>query len=176
MRSEVHAEGVVGRGRRALSRWLRPSLDDGASTGVLTAAELATLRAFTATLVGDELADGDWAPVRDELARAAVERRGFAALCTRACRLLDRLGDGAFAAAAPDVRAARVAAARLTVRPVAKHELLALGRRTRHEVRELLVPELLRTYFDSPAGWALVGYDEALGGCRDPFAYTRRPV
>jgi hypothetical protein len=174
MRSE--AQGVLDRGRRALSRWLRPSLDEAAPTGVLAAADLATLRAFTATLVGDELDEAAWAPVRDELARAAIERRGFAAVCARACRLLDRLGDGPFADAPPDVRAARVAAARLTVRPVAKHELLAPGRRTRHEVRELLVPELLRAYFDSPAGWAVVGYDATLGGCRDPFAYTRRPA
>jgi hypothetical protein len=176
MRSEAQADGVVGRGRRTLSRWLRPSLDDGAPTGVLTATELAALRTFTATLVGDELGDSDWTPVRDELARAAIERRGFAAVCARACRLLDRLGDGPFADAPPDVRAARVAAARLTVRPVARHELLAPGGRTRHEVRELLVPELLRVYFDSPAGWAVVGYDATLGGCRDAFAYTRRPA
>ena len=46
----------------------------------------------------------------------------------------------------------------------------------RGECRDLLVPELIRAYYDSPAGWRLVGYDAVLGECREPFAYTMAPA
>ena len=167
---------LVQRSRRLLSRWLRPALDPGAPTGLLTGRQLATLRAFLEVLVGmPALEEADWAPIRGAIAIAARERPGYRALCVSGCRVLDALGADRFADAAPAERVRLVEEARLAVRPVTPRELLVPGRRAQHEVRELLVPELIRAFFDSPAGWAVVGYTEPLGACRDPFAYARSP-
>ena len=164
------------RGRGALSRWVRPALDVRAPTGFLTGDQLDGLRALTEVVAaGAPIADREWGPVRDALVTAARERPGFRALCARGCRVLAALHPD-FAHAPFDDRTACVAAHRLGVRPVPAAELLLVGRRAQHELRELLVPELIRAYYDAPAGWAVVGYDVALGECRDPFAYTTRPA
>lgn len=168
--------GLLDRGRRAVSRWVRPTLAPRAPTGLLTATQLATLRAFAEVVAtGEPIDDDAWDSVRASLIGLARERPGFHGLCVRGCRLLDALGTGPFAAAALDARIVAVGVARLAIRPVSAAELLVPGRRVHHEVRELLVPEVLRAFFDSPAGWRLVGYGEVLGECRDPWAYTRRP-
>jgi hypothetical protein len=167
---------VLRRGRRTLSRWVRPALDARGPRGLLTTAQLAALRALTEIVAaGGPINDDDWAPIAGALAMGARERPGFHALCVRACRLLDRLGPHAFAEATPAERARSVAAHRLAVRPVPAPELLLVGRRVEHEIRDLLVPELIRAYFDAPVGWRLVGYTAVLGECREPFAYTRAP-
>jgi hypothetical protein len=164
------------RGRTAVSRWVRPALDAREPTGLLTGAQLSTLRAFTEVLVaGAPILDEEWEPVRTALVDSARERPGFRGLCVRGCRLLEMLGGGRFTVASIAERTAWVAGARLAIRPVPATELLLVRRRAQHEVRELLVPELVRAYFDAPAGWAIVGYDVPLGECRDPFAYTGRP-
>jgi hypothetical protein len=168
---------LLRRGRGALSRWVRPALDPHAPTGLLTAEQTAALRGLTEVVAtGEAIPDAEWEPVRAALVAAALERPGFRALCSRACRLLDGLDGRRFADMSLDERTACVVAARLAVRPVPAAELLLVGRRVQHEIRELLVPELIRAYFDAPAGWAVVGYDVALGECRDPFAYTARPA
>jgi len=171
------AAQVVRRARGALSRWLRPALDPTTGTGLLDVGQLGTLRAFAEVLVGAApMPDDDWEPVQRWLVGAVRTTPGYLALCAGTCRLLDALAGGPFAHANAEQRTTWVAAARLGVRPVAASELLRVGRRVEHAVRELLVPDLLRVYFDSPAGWRLVGYDEILGECRDPWAYTRRPA
>ena len=168
--------GLWRRGRGALSRWVRPALDARAGTGLLTGAQLRTLHALTEVVAaGAPLSEAEWAPVRAALVAAARERPGFRALCARACRTLAGLRLGGFPDASLGDRTACVALHRLAVRPVPAAELLLVARRAHHEIRELLVPELIRAYFDAPVGWAVVGYEAALGECRDPFAYTRRP-
>jgi hypothetical protein len=174
--SAIRGVHLFRRGRHALSRWVRPTLDAREPTGLLTGAQLATLRAFTEVLVaGAAISDDEWEPVRAALATSARERPGFRGLCVRGCRLLERLGGGRFTVAPIAERIAWIADARLALRPVPATELLLVRRRAQHEVRELLVPELIRAYFDAPAGWTLVGYDVPLGECRDPFAYVGRP-
>jgi hypothetical protein len=174
--SAAAARNLLRRGRSAVSRWLRPALDGRAAPGLLTSEQLATLRALTEPIVGGApLGDEAWEPVRVFLVGAARSQGGYRTLCVRACCLLDRLVQGRFATLSLLERTATVAAARLAVRPVPAAERLLFGRRVEHEIRELLVPDLIRAYFDSPAGWAMVGYEAALGECRDPWAYTRKP-
>jgi hypothetical protein len=171
----VASSGLFRRGRVLLSRWVRPALDPREPTGLLTTEHLRILRALTETVAaGAAMTDADWLPVQAALVFAARERPGFRALCVRACRVVAGLAGG-FAEASLAERTACIAANRLAVRPVPASELLRLDRRVHHEIRELLVPELIRAYFDGPAGWAVVGYDAVLGQSRDPFAYTRRP-
>ncbi len=40
-------------------------------------------------------------------------------------------------------------------------------------LRTRAVPDLIRGYYASPAGWAVVGYDSFPGRCGDPTRYTR---
>lgn len=167
---------LLRRGRVALSRWVRPALDPRAPTGLLTGTQLRTLRALTEVVAcGAPIDDVDWAPIQAALVLASLERPGFRALAARGCATLAGLCSPDFATASLDARTACVAAHRLALRPVPAAELLIVGRRAQHEIRDLLVPELVRAYFDAPVGWGVVGYTEALGECRDPFAYTDRP-
>ena len=176
MPRDAAPRALLEHGRGALSRWLRPTLDARAGTGLLTGEQLATLRAFAEVIVaGAPLAPDEWEPIRTFLIAAARTQPGYAALCAGACRMLDGLAGGAFVAVPPVRRWTLVQDARLGERPVPRHELLVVGRRVEHAVRELLVPDLVRAYFDGPAGWAVVGYAEPLGECRDPFGYTEAP-
>ena len=170
------SRALLTRGRHALARLVRPALHPRDRPGTASPNELATLRALTEVVAaGGPIADADWAPVAAALAFAAEERPGFHGLSVRACRTLDRLGPSPFARLSFEARTACVAAHRLDVRPVPFGELLIVGRRVEHAIRDLLVPELIRAFFDAPVGWRVVGYDEALGECRDAFAYTRAP-
>ena len=165
-----------GRGRALLSHALRPALDPTVPTGRLAEAELATLASFAEVLVaGEALTAEALHPVRTALEEAAAERPGFRALCAETCRLLDALAPGGFAAAPVATRVRLVAAARLGEFPVGRVELLRWWQRDAHAVRDLLVPDLVGAYYDSPAGWGEVGYRAWPGVCGDPRAYTRPP-
>lgn len=165
------------RGRRAVSRWVRPTLRARDAFGVLTSAELGDLRALTeAIAAGGPVDDADWAPIADTLMLRARHTRGFAGLCARACRRLDALAGGRFEALSAAERGRVIAAHRLGTHPVPAAELLLVGRRADHEIRDLVVPEIIRAYYDSPAGWRVIGYDAVLGACREPFAYTSAPT
>lgn len=168
--------GVLGDLRARVSNALRPSLDPQAPTGTLAPAELATLVAFAEVVVAGESISGIGRDaVRTVLARDAEERPGYQALCADASRLLDELAGGAFVALPLADRIALVARQRLGL-PVGRLELFRLGSRRPLIVRDVLVPELLTAYYDSPAGWADVGYRRPYGECGDGRAYTSRPA
>lgn len=42
-----------------------------------------------------------------------------------------------------------------------------------HTLRRRVVPDLVRSYYNSPAGWAVVGYERFPGRCGDLTRYTR---
>jgi hypothetical protein len=46
-------------------------------------------------------------------------------------------------------------------------------RRRAVAIERILVPDLIRGYYESAAGWALVGYSTFPGQCGDLASYTR---
>jgi hypothetical protein len=168
---------VVASLRTALSDAVRPELDATASPGTLPPPALATLVAFAEVVViGDALPGDGRDAVRAALEEGATTRPGYRALCTTAAALLDRLAGGTFATLPLAERTALVAAHRLGEHPVGRLELLSPRSRDALAVRDLLVPDLIAAYWDSPSGWAEVGYRRPYGECGDGREYTRKPA
>ena len=163
--------------RGGFSRALRPTLDASAPTGPVPPAALATLLAFAeVVVVGDALPGDAREALQASLQEGAATRPGHRALCEAAAALLDRLGGGAFATRSVAERTALVATHRLALHPVGRLELFSPWSRTEFAVRDLLVPELIQSYYDSPSGWAEVGYRRPYGECGEGREYTRTPA
>ena len=131
------------------------------------------LTAIAGLLVGCASAPASRAEQNTILQESAAARPGHRALCETAAALLDRLAGGAFATLPVAERISLVAAHRLALHPVGRLEVMAPWNRDAYAVRDLLVPELIQTYYDSPAGWAEVGYRRPYGECGEGREYTR---
>jgi hypothetical protein len=83
-------------------------------------------------------------------------------------RLLDRLAGTRFATLDLPTRREIVERHRLHRRALAADE----PDRDTDEVRGIIVPDLIRAFWSSPAGWAVVGYAAFPGRCGDLARYT----
>jgi len=163
--------------RDGLSRALRPTLDPTAATGPVASPALAALLAFAeVVVVGDALSGEGRESLRAALDEHAATRPGHRVLCEAAAAHLDRLAGGTFATLSVAERTALVAAHRLAEHPVGRLELLSPRNRVALALRDLLVPELIAAYYDSPSGWADVGYRRPYGECGEGREYTRAPA
>jgi hypothetical protein len=168
--------GLVGALRAAFSSALRPTLDPSAPTGPVPPSALTTLLAFAeVVVVGESLAGAGRETIQAALQEGATSRAGHRALCEAAAALLDRLAGGSFASLSVAERTALVAEHRLAEHPVGRLELLSPRNRVAFALRDLLVPELITTYYDSPAGWAEVGYRRPYGECGTGREYATAP-
>ena len=173
----VRRAGLVTRLRATFSRALRPALDPTAPTGPVPAPALATLVAFAeVVVVGDTLSGAGRESIRAALEEGAATRPGHRALCEAAAALLDRVAHGTFATLSVAERTALVVEHRLAEHPVGRLELFSPQNRVAFALRDLLVPELITTYYDSPSGWAEVGYQRPYGECGEGREYTRKPA
>jgi len=169
--------GLITTLRAAFSNALRPTLDPTAPTGPVPSPALATLLAFAeVVVVGETLPGAGREAVQASLQEGAAARPGHRALCEAAAALLDRLAGGSFVALSLAARTALVAEHRLAEYPVGRLELLSPRNRVAFALRDLLVPELITTYYDSPAGWAEVGYRRPYGECGEGREYTKAPA
>ena len=169
--------GLVGTLRAAFSNALRPTLDPTAPTGPVPSPALATLLAFAeVVVVGETLSGAGREALQASLQESAASRAGHRALCEAAAALLDRLAGTTFATLPVAERTALVASHRLAEYPVGRLELFSPRNRVAFALRDLLVPELITTYYDSPAGWAEVGYRRPYGECGEGREYTRAPA
>jgi hypothetical protein len=126
-------------------------------------------------VVGDTLAGDGREMVGAALQEGATSRPGHRALCEAAAALLDRLAGGSFAMLSLAERTALVTGHRLADHPVGRLELLSPRNRVAFALRDLLVPELITSYYDSAAGWAEVGYRRPYGECGAGREYTAAP-
>jgi hypothetical protein len=169
--------GLITRLRAAFSGALRPALDPTAPTGPVPDPALETLVAFAeVVVVGDTLSGAGRESIRAALAEGAATRPGHRALCEAAAGLLDRVAGGTFATLSVAERTDVIAAHRLAEYPVGRLELFSPRNRVAFALRDLLVPELITTYWDSPSGWAEVGYRRPYGECGEGREYTRKPA
>ena len=169
--------GLISFLRGAFSRAFRPALDTTAPTGPVPPPALATVLAFAEIVVAGDTIPGDG---RDALQawvqESAAGQPGQRALCESAAAMLDRLAGGGFASLSVAERTALVTTHRLAEHPVRRLELLSPRNRIAFSVRDLLVPEMIRVYYDSPAGWGEVGYRRPYGECGQGREYTKVPA
>ena len=86
--------------------------------------------------------------------------------------LLNRLAGSPFSSLDFDQRIALVTRHRLMSSRVLPDEDLGPFPEDVRAVRTQVVPDLIRGYYGSPAGWAAVGYDTFPGRCGDLARYT----
>jgi hypothetical protein len=163
--------------RSSFTRTFRPALDATAPTGPVPAPALTTLLSFAEVVVAGETIPGDGREALQAwVQESAAEQPGQRALCEAAAALLDRLAGGPFASLPVAERTALIEKHRLAEHPVGRLELLSPRNRVGFAVRDLLVPELIRVYYDSPSGWAEVGYRRPYGECGQGREYTKVPA
>ena len=157
---------------RLVSRRFKPRLD-ATAPGVLSTREMETIVAFAAVLVeGRELDAQEASYVVEHVTDKAGKTPGYLALYRKTAGLLDRLAGAPFSSLSLERRIGLMVQHRFTEYDVRIREyLLPWGRETL-TVRALAVPDLIRGYYFSPAGWAAVGYRAFPGRCGDLMRYT----
>jgi len=157
---------------RLVSLRFKPRLD-ATAPGVLSKREMETIVAFAAVLVeGRELDAQEASHVVEHVTDKAGKTPGYLALYRKTAGLLDRLAGAPFSSLSLERRIGLMTQHRFTDYDVRIREyLLPYGRETL-TVRALAVPDLIRGYYFSPAGWAAVGYRAFPGRCGDLMRYT----
>ena len=164
--------------RRSLAwaqAFLEPRVDPASPPGDLDRGDLETVTALAEVLGGDlELAPD----VRESLARHLMLRArdvpGYLRLYRKAAGFLNDVTNGRFASLPVPARARVVAERVLPAGDAPARGYRLLFQRSQLSLETLVVPDLVRAYYETPAGWASVGYAFYPGRCgADLMRYTR---
>lgn len=159
--------------RRVAVRLLHPRLDARSPRGSLSPAEMNTVVAFAEVLVDPpQWTEVDRAVVRDDVEYRTQRKPGYLALYRMAAQLLDGRAGGRFAAMDRAARTRLVIEHGFTPKPLSPLDYLTTFDRRALAVRTLTAAGLLEDYYDSAAGWAVMGYRRAPGQCGDLLRYT----
>ncbi len=165
-------------------RWLAPRLDGAAPTGVLAADEMRTIVALGRVLIPDDETPGARATWVERYVNERTARHpGYLPEYKAAVALLD--------AAAAQVAPSRPRFHQLTLEQGGEvmedlfgrrgsasrwwrrvERILPAGQR-KQRCWSFVIEDLLSGFYSTPAGWAVVGYDNYPGVPGDPRAYTR---
>jgi hypothetical protein len=158
--------------RQGVLSLLDPRIDPSSGVGALTGDELATLSAFGEIVVeGHILSEAERGALGRYLADHARDVAGYLALYRSAAAYLDGLARGPFAAL-PEGERLRLIGERIMTGDGDGAWRLVFRRRA-VAIERILVPDLIRGYYESAAGWAVVGYSTFPGQCGDLAGYTR---
>lgn len=149
------------------------SLDAPAAAGQLSTTELEALVAFGEVLVeGRPLAPAERGYLVEHLEERTRRSPGYLSLYRTTAGMLERLAGRRFAGLELRDRVELVARHRLGAwRGFTVSEAGPFSTEM-HTIRTRVVPDLIRGYYASPAGWAAVGYDSFPGRCGDLTRYT----
>ena len=137
----------------------------------LSTSELATLVAFGELIVeGRPLSSSERGVVIDHLQEASARSRDQLALYRASARTLDDLAGGSFERLDGSGRREVVARHGLTGAATTSVD------HTLQDIPTRLVPDLIRRYWNSEAGWAAVRYSTFPGRCGDLLRYTSPEV
>jgi hypothetical protein len=159
--------------RRIIARLLAPRLDRGSDRGRLSPDEMASAVAFAEVLVEDRpFTEDERGGVVEHIAERTEHHPGYLALYRMTAALLDRHAATRFAALDHRART-RLVLARRFLPDVRPRDYLVTFDRRELAVRVLAAPDLIEGFYDSPAGWASIGYRQSPGRCGDLLRYTR---
>jgi hypothetical protein len=167
--------GVIGcASRRVVERAGPPILAAPDPASELSRAEIADLVAFGEALVeGRTLELAERQSLVEHIADRIRRNPGYLALYRKTVSTLDRLAGRPFASLEMDERLELIARYRLVGPPEPEAENLGSLPKEMDALRMQTVPDLIRGYYGSPAGWATVGYQTFPGRCGDLTRYTR---
>src|SRR6266540_3644177 len=150
-------------------------LDSSSPTARLSGDEIENLVGLAEVLVqGRTLSPSERAHLVESINERTLSTPGYLSLYRLTASLLDRLAQTRFANLSLPQRA----------EIVLRHRLVPDGEpgtsspppsspEPEVAVRALAVPELIASYYRSPAGWAVVGYESFPGRCSSLDRYTR---
>jgi hypothetical protein len=171
---------LLGGGRQAAEAAARLAgpVDRGFGSATLSRVELEDLVAFAETLLVE---DRVLLPLERRDLVEHVEYRVardvyYLSLYRTTVSVLERLAGARFATLEGPRRIELVTRHRLASPRVRPDEPLGPHADDTREVRTRAVPDLIAGYYNSPAGWAVVGYDVFPGQCGDLDRYTRPEV
>jgi hypothetical protein len=140
----------------------------------LSASELEDLIAFAELLVeGRPLSPVERDPLVENITERTVRERDYLELCRTTVSLLRRLAGRRFSTLGATERIELMTRHRLTSTDVRPEDDLGPFADDTRAVRMRAVRDLIADYYNSPAGWAVVGYDVFPGRCGDLGRYTR---
>jgi hypothetical protein len=143
-------------------------------TGKLSGNDREDLVAFAEVLTeGRTLAPAERQHLEEHIADRAARRPDVVAAYRAAVRTLERLAGQRVASLDLGQRVELVARHRLAVKQVRPGEDLGPFAEDVRVLRTRVVPDLIGGYYNSPAGWAIVGYDAFPGRCGDLTRYVR---
>lgn len=166
--------GCVSRRVNGASTSVEAPVDPASKFTPLSIAEVDDLVALGELLVeGRALTSGERLYLVEHIEEQTRRNPGYVSLYRSAASILTRLGGRRFARLEVRDRIDLIARHRLTA-PVEDRaqdpDPLAADMRA---LRTQAIPDLIRGYYASPAGWAVVGYDTFPGRCGDLTRYTR---
>jgi hypothetical protein len=152
----------------------RPFRDAHESASELSTAEIADLVAFGEALVeGRPLDLTERQHLVDHIADRIKGNPAYLQLYRTTVSTLDRLAGRPIASLEIPERVQLIARYRLVGPPDPEGESLGPLRTEMHTLRMQTAPDLIRGYYGSAAGWAVVGYQTFPGRCGVLTRYTR---
>jgi hypothetical protein len=171
----IDATGLIGCAARRVADRAFPSVRAAPdATAELSRTELEALIAFGEALVeGRTLSLAERRPLVEHIEDRTRHRPGALSLYRTAVSTLDRLAGRRLASLEVGERIQLIARHHLVRGPGSREEELGPLPAEIYSLRLRVVPDLIRGYYGSPAGWAVVGYQTFPGRCGDLTRYTR---
>jgi hypothetical protein len=166
---------LLGIGPAGLTMPLPAHTAEVASTaGPLSPAHIEDLVAFTEVLVGDRtLSAAEREFLREHIDDRLQRTPGYVDVYRTTVTTLERLAGQPFVRLAPAERVALVARLGLGAPPSSEADAPTPYSDELRIIRKRAVEDLIGGYYNSPAGWAAVGYQTFPGRCGDLTRYTR---
>jgi hypothetical protein len=167
--------GLMGCASRRVAGRAAPPVRAAPEPGAeLSRAEMADLVAFGEALVEGRTLDlAGRQSLVEHISDRMKRNPGYIALYRTAVSTLDRLAGRPFASLEIDERLQLIARYRLVGPPEPEGENPGPLAKEMDALRMQTVPDLIRGYYGSPTGWAVVGYQTFPGHCGDLTRYTR---
>ena len=168
----IDPAGLIGCASHRGAEWPHRGLSESALE--LSTAEIADLVAFGEALVeGRTLDRTERQYLVDHIADRIKRNPGYLEVYRTTVSTLDRLAGRPIASLDVAERVQLIERYRLVGPPDPEGENLGPLRTQMHTLRTQSVPDLIRGYYGSAAGWALVAYQTFPGRCGDLTRYTR---
>ncbi|MBI5406500.1 MAG: hypothetical protein HZA18_02250 [Nitrospirae bacterium] len=164
-------------GRYHILRIIKPRLNSSSQTGILSKEEKETIIAFAEVLVKEKsLSIEERKYIIEHIDYRTQNTPGYLSIYRQTASLLNRITKSQFVTLDLSDRSKIVIHHNLISHQVRMWEYLNPFQRQELAIRTYAVPDIIKGFYSSPAGWALVGYDIFPGRCSNLFRYTHSEV
>ena len=164
-------------GRYHILRIIKPRLNTSSQTGILSKEEKETIIAFAEVLVKKKsLSMEERKYIIEHIDYRTRGTPGYLSIYRITASLLNRLTKSQFSTLDLNDRVTVVLSHHLISHHVRVWEYLNPFQRQELTIRTYVVPDIIRGFYSSPAGWAVVGYEIFPGRCSNLVRYSHSEV